>query len=397
MERSSLGPRLAFGNSDGQLAIAPTVSHARSTMRRRTLLAALPTLTLGLDAHGEGASGGGPDALVPMLRTNLVFNGITRSRDGRLFSPFQRQEKGQGIELGEWIDGKPVAYPDVTWNAWKAGDDPATAFVGVNAIRIGPDGDLWVVDKGAPGFGEAPLPGGPKLVQIDLATNRVRQVYPLSAANTPKSFIDDFRFNGRRVYLTDAGQPGLVVLDLDSGALRRVLDGHPSTAAQRRLTGEGRDLADEHGRPIYIHADQIEISPDGRILYYQPCTGPLYRIETRWIDDPAVTDDERGRHIATHAEVGSTGGTAIDADGTIYASDTDRLRILRITRDGTMTTLIEDPRLIWGDAMWIDEEGGLWIPAAQMNRTRAMNGGAERVSYPTTIYRLAIGASPLRN
>ncbi|GJD93800.1 major royal jelly family protein [Methylobacterium iners] len=338
-----------------------------------------------------------PAELVPMLRSDLVFNGITRSRDGRLFSPFQRQEQGKGIALGEWVNGKPVAYPDAAWNAWKPGDDAAKAFVGLNAIRIGPDGDLWAVDKGAPGLGEAPLPGGPKLVRIDLATNKVRRVYPLDVATGPKSFVDDFRFNGRRVYLTDAGEPGLIVLDLDNGHLWRVLDRHPSMTAQRPLTGESRQLADPKGAPIYIHADQIEVSPDGGTLYYQPCTGPLYRIPARLLHDPKVTELERAKNVVLHAPIGSTGGTAIDADGNIYASDTDALAILKIAPDGTKTTLIQDSRLVWGDAMWIDEEGGLWIPAAQMNRTKAMNGGTSRVEFPTTIYRMAIGAKPLRN
>ncbi|MCJ2100740.1 SMP-30/gluconolactonase/LRE family protein [Methylobacterium sp. E-046] len=341
----------------------------------------------------------GPDALKPMLQSDsLVFNGFTRSKDGRLFSPFQRQTKGEGIELGEWRDGKPVAFPDAAWNAWKQGDDPAKAFVAVNAIRIGPEGDLWVVDKGAPGMGEAPLPGGAKLVQIDLATNAVRRVYPLQAATTDRSFIDDFRFNGRNVYLTDAGQPGLLVLDLDTGGLRRVLDGHRSTIAQRPLTGQGRVLRDDKGKLLFIHADQLEVSPDGKTFYYQACTGPLYSIETRFLDDAAVSDAERARHVRLFAPTVATGGTAIDAAGTIYASDTDGLRILKIAPDGTTSTLIEDPRLVWVDAMWIDEQGGLWIPAAQMNRTPTMNGGeTSAVKFPTTIYRLQIDAQPLRN
>lgn len=341
----------------------------------------------------------GADALKPMLQTDsLVFNGITRTRDGRLFSPFQRQTKGKGIELGEWRDGKPVAFPNEAWNAWKPGDDPAKAFVAANAIRIGPDGDLWVVDKGAPGMGEAPLPGGPKLVQIDLASNTVRKVYPLQAATTERSFIDDFRFNGRTVYLTDAGQPGVLVLDLETGGLRRVLDGHWSTIAQRPLTGQGRVLRDDKGKLLFIHADQLEVSPDGKTFYYQACTGPLYSIETRYLDDASLSDAERAQHVRLFAATVATGGTAIDADGTIYASDTDGLRILKITPDGHMSTLVEDPRLVWGDAMWIDEQGGLWIPAAQMNRTPAMNGGeASAVKFPTTIYRLQIGAKPLRN
>lgn len=166
------------------------------------------------------------DRLEAKLQSDLIFNGITRSKNGRLFSPFQRQQKDAGIELGEWKDGKPVAYPNAAWNAWKTGEDAAGAFVGVNAIRIGPDGALWVLDKGTDSFGASPLPGGPKLVRIDLATDTVARVYPLDAATTARSFVDDFRFNGTRVYLTDAGQPGLIVLDLATGKLRRVLDGH---------------------------------------------------------------------------------------------------------------------------------------------------------------------------
>jgi sugar lactone lactonase YvrE len=365
---------------------------------RATLLALL--LAAGLGAPGRAAEApAGSDALKPMVESNdLVFNGITRSADGRLFSPFQRQSQDKGIELGEWRDGKAVPYPDAAWNAWKTGDDPAKAFVAVNAIRIGPDGDLWVVDKGAPGMGAAPLPGGPKLVQIDLATNAVRRVYPLQAATTEKSFIDDFRFNGGHIYLTDAGQPGLIVLDRETGGLRRVLDGHWSTIAQRPLTGQGRVLRDDKDKLLFIHADQLEVSPDGKTFYYQACTGPLYSIETRYLDDAAVSDDERARHVKLHAATVATGGTAIDAGGTIYASDTDGLRILKIAPDGTVSTLVQDPRLVWVDAMWIDEQGGLWIPAAQMNRTPAMSGGAaSTVKFPTTIYRMQIYAEPLRN
>ncbi|GJE39094.1 SMP-30/gluconolactonase/LRE family protein [Methylobacterium persicinum] len=369
-------------------------------MTRTALLAAL-LLSVGLPRAGVAAETpqGDAGALTPMVQSDsLVFNGVTRSQDGRVFLPFQRQTKDKGIELGEWRDGKAVAYPDDAWNGWKQGDDPAKAFVAVNAIRIGPDGDLWVVDKGAPGMGEAPLPGGPKLVQIDIASNTVRRVYPLQAATTDKSFIDDFRFNGRKVYLTDAGQPGIVVLDLDTGKLRRVLDNHWSTIAQRPLTGQGRVLRDDKGKLLAIHADQLEVSPDGKTFYYQACTGPLYSIETRWLDDETMDDAERAKHVTLFAPTVATGGTAIDADGNIYASDTDALRILKIAPDGSTRTLVQDPRLIWVDAMWIDDDGGLWIPAAQMNRTPAMNGGeASAVKFPTTVYRLQIGAKPVQN
>ena len=363
----------------------------------RTIVAAVMSLGLVTACLAEDAAKPGAALQLKLKSDSLVFNGITRSGDGRLFSPFQRQETGTGIELGEWIDGAPKPYPSAAWNAWAPGDDPAKAFVAVNAIRIGPDGDLWVIDKGAAEMGATPYVGGPKLVQIDLAGNTVRRIYPLQSAVKNRSFFDDFRFNGRRVYISDAGSPGLVVLDLDSGLTRRVLDDQPSTTAQRPLTGEGRQLADAQRRPIYIHADQLEVSPDGRTFYFQPCPGPLYKIETRYLDDASLSDAERAAHVSIHAQIGSTGGTAIDAAGVIYASDTDALRILRIAPDGAVSTLVQDPRLVWGDAMWIDEQGGLWIPAAQMNRAKIMNGGTSAVKFPTEIYRLDIGAKPLRN
>ena len=212
----------------------------------------------------------------------------------------------------------------------------------VNALRIGPEGDLWIVDVGAPGFGNPKLPRGPKLVCVNITTNSVRRSYSLDATTNQKGFIDDVRFHGRHAYLTDAGSPGLIVLDLDSGASRRVLDGHPSMTARRPITAERQTLRGPDGKPIFIHADQLEVSPDGRWFYYQPCCGPLYRIETRWLNDASMTDAERARHIEKFADTPSTGGTAIDAAGNIYLSDIDRQRILRIAPDGRMSTLVED-------------------------------------------------------
>ena len=121
-------------------------------------------------------------------------------------------------------------------------------FVGVNAIRVGPDGALWVVDRGSPGIGKPAVAGGSKLVRIDVATNRVDRIIDLAPVGRPWTFIDDVRFNGANAYLTDAGAPGLVVLDIASGKGRRVLEGHPSTVAQSPLMAEGKPAAHGEGR-----------------------------------------------------------------------------------------------------------------------------------------------------
>jgi sugar lactone lactonase YvrE len=206
------------------------------------------------------------------------------------------------------------------------------------------------------------------------------------------SYIDDIRFNNGVVYITDAGSPGLMVLELATGRVRRVLDNHPSTSDQRTMYADGEVLRNANGDEVRMHADHLEVSPDGRYLYYQPASGPLSRIETRWLDDPSVPADTLADHIEAWVDTPTTGGTAIDANGVIYLSDVNRRRILTITPDRQVETLIADPRLIWSDAMWIDGEGYLWIPATQLNR--ALAGGRLGVDYPVWIYKMHVGVCP---
>ena len=294
--------------------------------------------------------------------------------------------------LIEIRDGRPIPYPSPEWNASGA---PERHFIDVNAIRVGPDGALWAVDSGSPGIDKPAVPGGARLLRIDLATDTVSRIYNLAEAVTPESFVDDVRFNGFHAYLTDARKPGLIVLDLDTGRARRVLDGDPSTTARRPLRAEGRELHDAQGRSMFVQADQLEVSPDGRWLYYQPCDGGMSRVETRLLDDPAVGDG-LARHVQRFAATPTTGGTAIAADGTIYLSDTDRSRILTVSPQGRLATLISDPRLAWPDAMWISDRGELLIAASQLDRTAGMNGGHDDVRPPVTVYALSIGAKPVR-
>jgi sugar lactone lactonase YvrE len=88
------------------------------------------------------------------------------------------------------------------------------------------------------------------------------------------------------------------------------------------------------------------------------------------------------------------GATAIAVDGTLFVSDTDTQRILRIAPDGTVSSLIEEPRLLRVDAMWIDATGRLWMPAAQTNRLALFRGGTSRVRYPVEVFTLQVGAEP---
>lgn len=355
-------------------------------------------LALSLTLHAAISHAYGQKAeLRTLYKSPELMNGVITDSSGTLYVVYPRIEGGSGIRLGRIrLGGSVEPYPDAAWNSLHGETDPKTTFVRLNAFRFGPDGLLWVVDVGAPTFNSPVKPGGVKLVVIDTKSDKVVRVYHLDSATYCKSYIDDIRFHGPIGYITDAGSPGLIVLDLKSGSAHRVLDNQKSTTDSRPMMAEGRVMRKPDGSDLLIHADQQEVSPNGKYLYFQPCSGPLNRIETRYLDDPGFPKDQLSAHISIFANTPTTGGTAIDADGNIYSSDTDKRRVLKIDPQGHISTLISDPRLVWVDAMWIDDKGNLIMPAAQMERIAPFHGGTSGVQPPFITYMLPIGAQPIR-
>lgn len=235
-----------------------------------------------------------------------VWNGVAVAPDGRVFVVMPRLANSTGPQLAQLgADGSLTPYPDATWNGAPAAAAPAAsqpshppaapqpaapAFVGLNAIHLAPDGALWAVDTGSPAFGKPALTDVTRLIRIDLGTNQVTCVLTLPAdVLRPKSMIDDVRFNGSHAYVTDAGAPGLIVVDLAAGSFRRVLDRDPALTAERPTVVDGEVLKGLDGKPVMIHADQLEVTPDGHYLYVQPLSGPMSRIATALLDDPQAS------------------------------------------------------------------------------------------------------------
>jgi len=117
--------------------------------------------------------------LQPVFQAMRVWNAVATTSEGRVFVGYSSAD-GPGLQVEELLrDGTRRPYPNVVWNAWMPGKDPASAFVHVNALRIGPDGELWIVDAGSPGFGKPSVPGGARILKVDLTTNEVSRIYPL--------------------------------------------------------------------------------------------------------------------------------------------------------------------------------------------------------------------------
>lgn len=324
---------------------------------------------------------------------SMIWNGVAVDGE-RIFVAGPRWTGSRGPAVG-LIDmaGRPQPYPDTGWNSWRQGTNNASAFVNVNAIHLDGKGNLWAIDSGSPDFGGDPLPHGAKAVQIDLRTNRVKRVYEFGPdVALPGSYVDDIRFHGDHAYLTDAGKPGIIVLDLKTGKARRVLDGAASTtaASDRVIDVAGNVVRGADGQPLRVNADPLEVSPDGRHLYFGPLSGPWSQIETRLLDDASVDAATLERAVRPWADLPPVGGTAMDRQGNLYFTDLKTSSLKKRTPDGRITTVIQDDRLHWVDAPAIDASNRIWLPVPQMDRGALFNQGVSKVQWPVALYTLQL-------
>ena len=354
-------------------------------MSKPTILAA-SLVSAALFAVGAAAA---PALKVEASSDAMIWNAVAVEQ-GRVFVAGPRWTGSRGPALGLiGSDGKPAPYPDAAWNGWKEGGDTARAFVNLNAIHLDGRGSLWAIDTGSPQFGGDPLPGGAKAVQIDLETDRVVRTISFGpSVALPGSYVDDIRFNGRHAYLTDAGKPGLIVLDLDTGQARRVLDGHPATLARkdRPIDVAGSVVRGGDGQPLAVNADPFELSRDGQTLYFGPLSGPWSQVPTRLLDDPATPAAQLAAAVRPWADLPPIGGSVMDPAGNLYYTELRTGSLVKRAPDGKRSTVLSDPRLHWVDAPFIDAGGRIWLPVPQMDRVGVFNGGVSRVRQPVTLY-----------
>lgn len=338
----------------------------------------------------------GPSLKVAVESTEQIWNAVAHVGK-RTFVSGPRWTGTNGPQLTVIdISGVRVPYPDLAWNNWSNGKDATHSFVNINALRL--EGNkLWVVDTGSPEFGGDPVKGGAKLVCIDLTVNKVTRTYyfPADIAK-PGSYVDDVRFHNGTAFLTDAGNGGIILLDLESGVARRVLEHHPSVtaASDRNIVLSNKVVRLPNGSPLRVNSDPLEISPDGYWLYFGALQGPWYKIRTYDLVDTTLSPQRLAARVEPFANIPPTGGSVMDEKGNLYFSDlaNDAFRVRH--SDGSIETLIVDKRLHWVDAPFLDREGGLWLPTPQMDRTPLFNNGKSKIEWPVRIYYIAPSTKP---
>src|SRR5207237_10753218 len=126
------------------------------------------------------------------------------SKSGRVFVNFPDWSDDHTISVAELIDGKPNAFPNAELNQ---PGPPESHFVCVQSVYVDPEDNLWILDPAAPKM-KGVVKGCPKLIKVDLKTNRVVETIPFGEDIAPKkSYLNDVRIDTSTdvAFITDSG------------------------------------------------------------------------------------------------------------------------------------------------------------------------------------------------
>lgn len=303
--------------------------------------------------------------------SDVMWTGVAVSKDGRIFVCFPRWGADVAVSVGEIRAAGLIApYPDEEWNSWAPPKDPASHFVCVQSVYVDRNDYLWVLDA-ASAYMQGVVSGGAKLVKMDLRRHSVvaTVIFDETVA-PPASYLNDVRVDTERnvAYVTDSGLGAIVVVDLASGSARRVLSESPTTKSENvALTIEGKEWR-LNGQAPQIHADGIALDPGSQYLYYQALTGrSLYRIDTRYLRDPALGERDLAAKVESLGTTGAADGIEFGPDGYLYLTGIEENAIKVFASLGDSRILVKDASLRWPDSLARGPDGYMYVTTSQIH------------------------------
>lgn len=341
-----------------------------------------------------------PDRLEPVLMSHgHQWTGVAATDDGRVFVSYPRWDGPYRWAVAEIVDGVYRPYPDGQWNRWPPVEsdldpDPAFRFVCVQSVHVDGKNRLWILDPASPRF-EGVVPGAAKLVEVDLATDRVVRVIRFDESIAPqKSYLNDVRIDVERnvAFITDSGLGALVVVNLDTNQSRRVLAGHRSTRAEWGVVPivggrEWRVGQTPDGPVPQVHADGIAYNPADDHVYYQALSArTLYRVPAGVLADFSLSEYAIARAVERVGPSVLTDGMDADATGNVYFTALEHDAIIYRTPGGEFRTLVQSDHLAWPDSLAITPQG-LLVTTSRIHQTKQFSFDGLMPAQPYGLWR----------
>lgn len=311
-------------------------------------------------------------------------SGVAVTGSGRVFvSAPQHDQPSPMPTVLELVDGssRPLAPP------------VAGRLTSVQGLRAGPGETLFALDTGVRALTGIDTDRA-ALWAFDVAALSAtrRYVFPPEVA-LPTTYLNDLTIDHARgvAYIVDAGgqEPhGLIRLDLESGASRRLLHNHPTVraAASPRPEGlvvDGAPLSS--GEPIRVGATGITLGRDGELFWNR--SEELFSISVDILED----GDRQSIDAATVTwplRDFASDGLDRDASERVLLTDLANNGVQRLDpATGNYERLASDPAISWPDGVAAAPDGSVYTTSSQIHHS-SMFGNSDTRQPPFGVYRL---------
>ena len=375
-----------------------------------SLAAAVLGVALLQAAAPAAAQASGPTP--PALQTVATFDDVRPGNPavapgGRTFLTMSALSEPDVNVVEVLAGGGTRPFPNPGW-AGQPGPRSVRGIAATIGIRTGPDGTVWVLDMGDR---EADPTQPPKLVAWHADGTLARVVFFPEPVLREHSFLQDFAVDPRRgrVYVADmtfdpeagaSDYPAFLVVDLETGMVRRVLERHPSTMPSGEpVVVDGRAVGhlDPAGQPVpHLYGlNPVAIDPQGEWVYFGAMGGKaVHRVPAAALADPDLPPGRLAALVEQYAEKPHSDGIAVDGAGNVYVTDVERHAVGVARPEGYRTLVRDGERLAWPDGLSLADDGWLYVTANQLHNLPALNYGVDASRPPFYLHRLRISSTP---
>lgn len=312
-----------------------------------------------------------------VANSSVQWTGVAVSNEQRIFVNYPNWSETHTNSVAEITDTSVVQpFPDQAWNTWSPELNPADHFICVQSVFVDNNNFLWILDPANPqrnGEYLGVVTGGAKLLKVDLTSNAVVQKIIFNEPVIEKnSYLNDIRIDEQRMigYITDSNEGALVVVDLNTGAARRVLAQDPSTKSGNEVIRvENEPYRNQQGEYPIIHADGIALNPDRTYLYWRALTSnSMHRLKTELLNNPEVSDADLSANVEDRGNFPPSDGMIFGDNGKLYLTSIEQNGV-RVLNEGDRSSelVTSSEELKWPDSFAVGPDGMIYVTTSQIH------------------------------